>query len=426
MRRHDEETPEDPRYVLPPRRPSNTRTIETVLLASTACLLAAVAWPIAMGGLDQSRDGGDRIEDVATPAPGSTPAPAPSGQPKIQLALLLDTSGSMDGLIDQARGRLWNVVNALDSASFQGATPLLEVAVYEYGNDRISGEVGHIRRVVGFTTELDDVSKGLFSLSTHGGSEHAPEAIVRATDELEWKDGDGVLRVLYVAGNESFQQGPVAWTAALDTAMAKGVVVNTVYCGDASEMDAPLWQAAAARGRGRHFLIDHNSRVVDPTTPFDAEIGELGRSINLTYLGYGSKGSDGVANQMAQDGNASGVGSMVARGLSKSSANYVNPSWDLVDAVEQGVVDLEQMNEAELPGALAGLSAEERAEVVAEKKAEREKIRKRLAELRTERESFLAKAREDGGASGDNALDGAMIEAITEQATRAGFTMGAQ
>jgi len=430
MRRHDDEPlPEDPRYVLPARRPSSTRTIETVLLASTACLLAAVAWPIATGGLGH----GDATEVVATgndpaPDPTPTPAPVPSSGPKIQLALLLDTSGSMDGLIDQARSRLWNVVNALDSASFHGATPQLEVAVYEYGNDHISGEVGHIRRVVGFTAELDDVSKALFSLSTHGGSEHAPQAIVRAADELEWKAGEGVLRVLYVAGNESFQQGPVAWTTALDVASARGVVVNTVFCGDAGEMDAPLWKAAAARGRGRHFVIDHTSRIVDPTTPYDAEIGELGRSINETYLGYGSKGRDGVANQMAQDDNAFGSGSMVARGLSKSSGSYVNPSWDLVDAVEKGVVDLEQMNEDELPEALAGMTAPERARAVATRKAERTTIASRLAELRTEREGFLATARTDAGSGvgTGGALDGAMIEAITEQALRAGFTVGEQ
>jgi hypothetical protein len=397
--------------------------METVLLASAAALLAAVAWPIAMGGFGKEAPT-ETITTADDSAPDTTPAPVPVTQPKIQLVLLLDTSSSMDGLIDQARARLWNVVNALDSASFQGAAPILEVAVYEYGSDNVSSEVGHIRRVVAFTSELDEVSRGLFSLSTNGGSEHAPQAITRAVDELEWKDGEGVLRVLYVAGNESFQQGPVTWTDALDAAHKKGVVVNTVYCGDAYHMDAPLWQAAAARGRGRHFLIDHNSRVVDPSTPYDSEIGQLGRAINDTYLGYGSKGIDGVANQAEQDNNAMGVGSMVERGLSKSSSSYVNPSWDLVDAVEQGVVDLEQMNAEELPESLAGLDANERAAAVAARKAERTKIAGRLAELRSEREAFLAKVREDAGTAGAGALDGAMIEAIGEQARRAGFTLG--
>ena len=31
--------------------------------------------------------------------------------PKIQAAILLDVSNSMDGLIDQAKNQLWNMVN---------------------------------------------------------------------------------------------------------------------------------------------------------------------------------------------------------------------------------------------------------------------------------------------------------------------------
>jgi hypothetical protein len=408
----------DPRLAIARSRGS-LHAIETVLLASTACLLAAVAWPIATRGV---------ADDAATAAPVDAPEAPPAAvavdQPTIQLALLLDTSSSMDGLLDQARTQLWHIANTLDAATFQGARPRLEVAVYEYGNDRLPYEQGHLRKVVGFTSELDEVSRALFSLSTNGGSEHAPQAIDRASTDLEWRAGDGVLRVMYVAGNETFQQGPVTWTDALDGAARRGIVVNTVFCGPPSDVDAGLWQAAAVRARGRHFSIDQSVRRVDPTTPYDDEIGRLGTAINLTYLAYGSEGRDGLENQAVQDDNSVGSGSMVQRGLSKGSASYVNPRWDLVDAVKQGTVDLSALAEDELPLSMRGLDAAGRAEVVAQQSAERAAISSRIAHLREQRDAFLAEHRAADPEA--TSLDGAMVEAITEQAQRAGFTLGSR
>lgn len=420
MARPDERPPEDPRFALPRRRPGSLHAIETVLLASTACLLAAVAWPIATGQLVAVGDPAGVAQPAAASLPPA-PALAPASAPTIQLALLLDTSGSMEGLLDQARSRLWNVVNALDAATYQGERPRLEVAVYEYGNDGVPGEVGHIRRVVGFTGELDEVSRALFSLSTRGGSEHAPQAIVRATDELDWRGGDGVLRVLYVAGNESFQQGPVAWADALDAAGAKGVVVNTVFCGPDDELEAPLWQEAASRGHGRAFRIDHDRDLVDPATPFDAEIAELGVALNATYLPYGAKGRDGLANQIEQDNNSIASHSMVSRGLSKSGSNYRNPSWDLVDAVDEGIVDLAALPDDALPDELRGLDAEGRAAAVNTSQMRRMVLAQSLTSMRMARASYL---RVHPDAQAPAGLDTAMIEALGEQAGRAGFILG--
>jgi hypothetical protein len=95
-------------------------------------------------------------------APGPNRQPVANQQPKIQLAILLDTSSSMDGLIDQARQQLWQAVNEFSRAKRDGMTPVLEVAVYEYGNNGIDAQEGHTRQVVGLTRELDKVPKPCF------------------------------------------------------------------------------------------------------------------------------------------------------------------------------------------------------------------------------------------------------------------------
>jgi hypothetical protein len=403
----------------PRARPA--RSIETVLLASTACLLAAVAWPIAADGLRSP------IEPVTILQPEATVDPAPVGDrsPRIQIALLLDTSGSMDGLIDQARSQLWSVVNALDGATFRGEAPRLEIALYEYGNDRLAVGDGWIRQVRGFTTELDSISEALFSLSTNGGSEHAGQVIARSIDELAWHRGDNVLRVLYIAGNETMHQGPVDYREAARQARERGIVVNTVLCGSPESSESVEWREAAELGGGRFLTIDHNHVVEYIAAPQDDEITALGLSINETYVRYGAQGREGERNQIAQDGNAGsyGAGSVVQRSVSKSSKLYDNGSWDLVDALESGKVGLAKVDRSTLPEALRSLDdAALEAHVEAQKKR-RAQMQAQLAELAREREVWLQAER--ARRSGDDArsLDGAIVESIHEQARAAGFTL---
>lgn len=85
-----------------------------------------------------------------------------------KVALLLDTSSSMSGLINQAKAQLWEIINELSHAKCNGETPKLEIALYEYGNDKLSSNEGYIRQALQFTSNLDAVSEHLFSLTTNG------------------------------------------------------------------------------------------------------------------------------------------------------------------------------------------------------------------------------------------------------------------
>ena len=422
MTPRDSRWPSDPEpdassYALvrvPPRRRSPFRTMETVLLASTAALLAAVAWPIATG-------------NNGTTAPADPPhdpvvvvQPSVAETPKIQLALLLDTSSSMDGLIDQARSQLWAVVNALDSATFQGATPQLEIAVYEYGNDRLSAEGGYIRQVVGFSSELDVVSNGLFGLTTAGGDEFAGQVIRRATDELKWDEAENVLRVLYIAGNEEFTQGPVDFHTSVTAARERGIVINTVNCTGHGNWDAG-WQEAASLGGGKALRIDQDAKQAYIASPHDDEIETLSTRLNETYFGYGTRAEGAMANQALQDANSLSVGraSSIARAMSKTSRLYDNSDWDLIDAVDQGKIDLENVDRSVLGDGLAEFTDEELREKVTAASKDREEIKAKLRKLQKKREDYVASKRSEDG----ERLDDAIIESITAQAESAGFTL---
>jgi hypothetical protein len=417
----DPEAPVTTAPAVPPSPPARARTpLETILLASTAALLAAVAWPIATSGWRSPEK-----PEITAPSTPSSPTPAPvvpavATGPTIQIALLLDTSSSMDGLIDQARSQLWSVVNALDSATLHGERPSLEIALYEYGNSELLPGAGFIRQVSPFTTELDRVSQALFSLDTMGGSEHAGEVIARSLDELAWREGG--LRVVFLAGNEELDQGSVSWRGAIERARSRGIVVNTVNCTGGGTPDAG-WADAAALAGGRFIQIDHDAVAVHVAAPQDLEIARLGLLLNETYVGYGREGSWGLENQMEQDDNALdvGAGSSLQRAMTKASSQYVNPSWDLVDALDSATVSLESLDDAQLPAEARGMSGGELHTWIDGKRAQRESLKGQLAELVQARaEHVAAQATEAGGPA---RLDTAIVESILAQARDAGFTI---
>lgn len=190
----------------------------------------------------------------------------------IKIALLLDTSNSMDGLIEQAKSQLWTVVNELAIAKKDGIAPNLHLALYEYGNDNLSVEEGHIRQVCPFTQDLDLVSEKLFSLTTNGGNEYCGEVIQKSLKQLKWGGDSEDLKMIFIAGNEPFTQGKISYLTACNYAKEKQVVVNTIFCGGYSEGVSSMWKQGAELTGGSYMNINHNKKTVYVITPYDLSL----------------------------------------------------------------------------------------------------------------------------------------------------------
>jgi len=350
------------------------------------------------------------------------PAPvAPVRKPVIQLAILLDTSNSMDGLIDQARSQLWRVVNEFGNARKGGVMPVLQVALYEYGNDGLPAAGGHIRRVLPFTTDLDKVSEELFALRTNGGQEYCGQVIGEAVRGLQWSTSGEDLKVIFIAGNEEFTQGTVDFRISSASAIARGIIVNTIFCGDRGQGLETKWGVGATMAEGRYVAIDQNAEVAEIEAPQDDEIAALGVKLNETYIAYGQKGAEGLTRQSVQDQNlAVKKGANVQRQIAKTSANYDNASWDLVDAKKSGKVDLEKVKTAELPPAMQKMSIAERKAHVAKTEQKRLEIQKRITTLDGERKKYVA-AQKKKLPPAASTLDEAIIAAVREAGKKRGF-----
>jgi len=356
-----------------------------------------------------------RAAEAAPPAEKAT---------EVQLALLLDTSSSMDGLIEQAKSQLWRIVNEFAEASRKGRKLNIQVALYQYGTPSLGAETGYIKQLIPLSGDLDKVSEELFRLKTNGGDEYCGTVIKTAADQLQWGTDKNGYRAIFIAGNEPFTQGKVDFNASCKEAIAKGIIVNTIFCGQHDEGVNTKWKAGADLADGSYFSINQNERVVDIATPFDKELAELSGKINGTYLAYGREGAVGAARQAAQDSNAATVApaSVAARAQTKASSLYNNGSWDLVDAVSQKQVKLEEVKDSELPEELKKLSADERNAFVETKQKERAAIQEQIAKLGKDRDAFVAAERKKQVAgAGTNTLDAAIISAIHAQAGKNGL-----
>ncbi len=354
------------------------------------------------------------------------PAPAAKATagPKIQAAILLDVSNSMDGLIDQAKAQLWNMVNTMGKAKCTGdAAPQIEIALYEYGRSSNDAKQGYVKQINSFITSLDSLSENLFNLTTNGGDEYCGHVIKNSIEELQWDPAPENYKVIFIAGNEDFLQGNVKYIEACNAAKQKGVIVNTIYCGDKMQGIREHWNLNAECGSGSFTNINQNAREIEIPTPYDSLLITLNGSLNNTYLTYNVVGSVAQAKQAKMDVANTSLSkeAQMKRIKTKSNAKvYKNAEWDLVDAVEKkGVSAFDELEIKALPDSLKNKNKEEIKKVVEQKARERGAVQKEIAELNAKRDAYIAaeKAKRANNKT-EQTLETEVEKIIKEQAKR--------
>jgi hypothetical protein len=353
----------------------------------------------------------------------STPLPLPpvtTNKNTIKIALLLDTSGSMNGLLEQAKSQLWTIVNELAFAKKDNVNAQLEIALYQYGNDGLNGSEGYIENVLPLSSDLDELSEKLFALSTNGGSEYCGHVIQTATNQLDWNTNTTDLNLIFIAGNESFTQGSINYTKACSNALSNQITINTIFCGDYTQGIQSQWQKGAKLTEGTYMNIDMNQKTIYVETPYDDAIANLNTKLNATYISYGSNGQSKKIMQSSQDYNSSSYSksNMVNRTVSKSNHLYSNSSWDLVDASKNKEFNIEKVETNTLPTEMQSMTAIEKEAYIEKKTKERTAITSEINRLNIKRLAYI-KTQSDNPNS--TSLDNVMISAIKKQAIAKGY-----
>lgn len=357
----------------------------------------------------------------ARPAPDPVLAP----QPVIDAVFVLDTTGSMSGLIEGAKQKIWSIANQM--ASGQPA-PQVRIGLVAY---RDRGDA-YVTQRFDLTPDLDAVYGQLMQLQAGGGGD-APESVNQALHEavqrMSWSSGPGAYRAIFLVGDappHTDYADDVPYAATLAVARRQGIVVNTVQCGGMPET-RPVWQQIASLGAGQYAAVAQDGGMVALHTPMDEELGRLNAALADTALTWGKKEDrDELERKLAQARRApASVASARLSYLAKAPEPTLNSGRrDLVGALEAGEVALEALAEEDLPVQLRGLASEERAALVANRKAERDALQAEVATLVAERDAWLREARKSG--SGDEAFDTRILEMLAEQAAHVGLSYDAE
>lgn len=351
-------------------------------------------------------------------------------RPAVDVAILLDTSNSMDGLISQAKSQLWSIVQQFADARKAGKTPNLRVSVFEYGNTNLPASEGYIRQVVQLTDDMDKVSEVLFALKTNGGDEYCGQVIAQAIKRLDWSSEPNSYKAIFIAGNEPFTQGSVNYKQSCKSAIENGIVVNTIHCGDFQTGVNTHWKDGADLAEGTYLNIDQDRKVVHIECPQDKIIIKLNDELNKTYLWFGSEDvrKSYSENQIAQDRNAlsaSGRGGFGSgRGATKASSLYRNAGRDLVDTFEEDGAILSKLKKDQLPKSMQAMSAEEQRSHIETMAKKRSEIKKQISRLSVEREAFASRKRKELAIeTGGNTLGAVIGAAVRQQLEKSGFDL---
>lgn len=339
--------------------------------------------------------------------------------PTIQIGLLLDTSGSMDGLLQQAKDQLWDIVNEVTYANKDNQDVTIQVGIFEYGKDSLPKYEGYLQMILPLSEDLDDVSQKLNALYTNGGDEYAGKVILEAVNRFAWSDHPDDLKLLIIAGNEPFTQGDVPYQKAIEKAVKNNIIVNTIFCGNYDEGVQSKWYDGSKIGNGKYFNINQNDKAVEIPTPYDDDIIALGEQLNDTYIYYGANNYARKTKMMEQDAVAASnsKSSFISRSIVKSKAQYSSKKYELGSAMKADTKMLNTLDKEALPVELQNKSKKEIAKIVKEKTDKRVAIQEKLKKLEDKRKTFIKEKTSKSKAN----LGNAIIQSIRDQASQNGF-----
>ena len=350
---------------------------------------------------------------------------APAGNPKVDVVFVLDTTGSMSGLIQTAKEKIWSIATTMASAQ---PTPEIRIGLVAY---RDRGD-HYVTRVVDLSDDLDSVYAALMDFQADGGGD-TPESVNRAlfdaVHNVSWSQGSQAYQVVFLVGDappHMDYQDEMRYPEIVAAAKKKGIVINTIQCGEIPTTAGP-WTQIASLGHGKFFQVEQAGSAVALATPFDADIAELSARLDDTRLYFGTEEEkERMASKVAATDKLHLVASIESRARRAAfnasaggKANLLGEN-ELVDGISSGTIKLDELDEAELPAALKPMAPAEQKAYIAGLAGERAELQRQISELTADRGDYLKKKVEEAGGFKDS-LDQKIFEAVAEQAEDLGL-----
>ncbi|HKR11166.1 MAG TPA: vWA domain-containing protein [Pyrinomonadaceae bacterium] len=361
--------------------------------------------------------------------PPITPVELNLNQPTMEMVFVLDTTGSMGGLLSGAKQRIWGIVNEVMQTTSLSSVKVGLVAYRDRGDQ-------YVTQVLPLTEDLDKVYSTLMDYEAGGGGDEAENvrrALAEGVAKAGWSQSSSKhAQILFLVGDappHDYADEPDTLTTA-DLAVKQGIIVNTIQCGN-SGATKQTWEAIARRGQGQYFLIPQNGGVDTISTPYDEQLSQLGSRLGGTYLAYGGgAGAEGESYRASRKEMADSTEVAVATRSAPAAAaeRSVNKALnskayigDLLQDIENGSAKLESIKTEDLPSELKQLSAEERTKEIEKRLAERSEIRKQILSLSKQRTEYIAAEQKKRNGTARNGFDVAVSAALRAQLAKKGL-----
>ncbi|MGR8920938.1 MAG: vWA domain-containing protein [Gammaproteobacteria bacterium] len=364
---------------------------------------------------------------VGQPQPPVEPAQlaTPATPPRIDVVFALDTTGSMSGLIHAAKEKIWSIATNMAQTD---PAPAIRMGLVAY---RDRGDA-YVTRVTDLSGDLDSIYAELMQLSAQGGGD-GPESVNRAladaVEQMSWSDDDNAYRVVFLVGDAPPHMDYAderRYPEIARLARARGIVINTIRCGN-NEATRAAWQQIASLTEGDFFNVGQDGSAVAVSSPFDARIAALSRELDDTRLVFGDA-EDRAAHAARQaaterlhaEASAASRARRAAFNVSAAGKRNLLGDKDLVDAVTSGRVDVAEVAAEALPAPVAALPVAEREAFVREQANKRKALEAEIATLAASRDDYIEeKLAAEGGAAAS--LDVQLYESVQRQGAARGL-----
>jgi Mg-chelatase subunit ChlD len=346
-----------------------------------------------------------------------------AAKPNVEVVFCLDTTGSMSGLIDAAKKKIWAISNQIAGGT---PTPNLKVGLVAF---RDRGDE-YITKVTDLTDDLDAIHTQLMSFKAAGGGdfpESVNQALYESVTKINWSKDKKTLKIIFLVGDappHMDYKDDVKYPETCKLAVKNDIIINTVQCGKHAETEK-FWRDICRLAEGSYVQIDQQGGpVVVVATPFDDDLAKINTELSKSIVVFGTTETQAKGKKQAE-----ASAKLDKAAAADRAAFYANShrgaSYCLLEAVKNKTVKLEDLKAEQLPEKMRKMTLEE-------KRAHLDKIDKRRTDLNNQardldkkRNAFIAKKqKEDAKSQAKDSFDGQVLNILQRQAGRANIQYG--
>jgi len=341
-------------------------------------------------------------------------------QPKMEVVFVLDATGSMGGMIANAKDKIWSIASSLAQAD---PAPQLSFGLVAFRDIRDA----YITKQVALTSDIDQFYYKLMAIRAAGGGdtpESVNQALAEAVFDFQWDDDPDTYRSIFLVGDSPphMNYRDVKYQKSCAAAIKKDIIINTIQCGSNSATTR-IWAAIADFTNGEHLKLTAAGSGYAVTTPYDLELKRLARELDQSRMYHGStrEKQEGdykkAVSEKIHDGTApeQSARRAIYNVTTKSGKESFLGKNELIDGIITGDVDLADVEEEELPASLQSLTEPERERVITEKVAERKNLEAEIAELNKQRNDYLNEELEKDKAAVEGSFNSQIFNTLKRQ-----------